>query len=104
MPPTLPMSNAMTPTDLHTELQHRQSGYAWARRFIAGLTICLALIAGIMDRDAASPATTNSASTDVIVTPATPGTPECPSRSAVISIERAPRVILPHPSIHVSDV
>jgi len=95
------MPDAMTPTDLHTELQHRQSGYAWARRFIAGLTICLALIAGIMDRDATSPPTTSAASTDGIVTPATP---ECPSRSAVISIERAPQVILPHPSIHVSDV
>lgn len=95
------MPDAMTPTDLHTELQHRQSGYAWARRFIAGLTVCLALLAGIMDRDATTAATTSAASTDVIVTPTTP---ECPSRSAVISIERAPQVVLPNSSIQMSDV
>lgn len=101
MPLTLPTPNAMTPTDLHTELQHRQSGYAWARRFIAGLTVCLALLAGILDRDATTPTTPNSASTDVIVAPAPP---ECPLRSTVISIERTPKVAVSHPSIYVSDV
>lgn len=69
----------MTSSKLQSQLRHRRHGYAWARRFIAGLTICLALIAGTMDRDdlLATPATATPAPEMI----STPTEATCPSQA-----------------------
>lgn len=78
--------HAMTPSTLQSQLRHRRHGYAWARRFIAGLTICLALLAATMDRDTlvAAPATASPAPEMITA----PSEPTCPSqaKTAVVGI------------------
>ncbi len=78
--------HAMTSSPLHFQLRHRRHGYAWARRFIAVLTICLALLAATMDRDplVAAPETASPAPEMITA----PSETTCPkqAKTAVVGI------------------
>jgi len=66
----------MLRTSLESQLRYRKHGYAWARRVIAGLTVCLVLIAGIVERDTLISPTVSMTSTPAPTV--TPDQPECP--------------------------
>ena len=80
----------MLRTSLESQLRYRKHGYAWARRVIAGLTVCLVLITGIVERD-----TLISPTVSVTSTPAptiTPAEPECPR---VVPTRAHIRILIP---------
>jgi len=76
----------MTPYPLHSQLRHRRHGYAWARRFIAGLTICLALLAATMDCDVLVAAPETASPAPEMVTPPSEATPSSQAKTAVVGI------------------
>jgi hypothetical protein len=66
----------MNPSSLQSQLRYRQKGYAWARRLIAGITVCLLLLVGLTKDDLAVSSTAAvDASPPPIVAPAEP---QCP--------------------------
>ncbi|PEN12534.1 hypothetical protein CRI94_13485 [Longibacter salinarum] len=72
----------MTPSSLESQLRYRRHGYAWARRFIVGLTLCLAVVAGILEHD-----TEVTSPTSATVAPApsvVPAESECSSVTAQV--------------------
>ncbi len=76
----------MISSPLHSQLQHRRHGYAWARRFIAGLTICLALLAATMDCDALIAAPETASPAPEMVTPPSEATSSSQAKTAVVGI------------------
>lgn len=76
----------MTTSPLHSQLRHRRDGYAWARRFIAGLTICLALLAGTMDRDALVDAPETASPAPEMIDSSSEATSSSQAKTAVVGI------------------
>lgn len=68
----------MNPSSLQSQLRYRQHGYAWARRLIAGITVCLLLLVGITkdDINASSTAAVDASPPPIVV----PAEPQCPGK------------------------